>query len=73
MPRTFQCYPHNTLVYYISRHNVHQYLEFFKAIRESIKDGTFDQYKQKISLKFTEDNSICTGTLASVEGVKSNI
>ena len=54
-------------------HNIHQYLEFFKAIRESIKDGTFDQYKQKISLKFTEDNSICTDTLASVGGVKSNI
>ncbi|XP_031828166.1 queuine tRNA-ribosyltransferase accessory subunit 2 [Nomia melanderi] len=33
-------------------HNIHQYLEFFKAIRENIKNGTFDQYKQKIGLKF---------------------
>ncbi|XP_078043061.1 queuine tRNA-ribosyltransferase accessory subunit 2 [Augochlora pura] len=38
-------------------HNVHQYLEFFKNIRESIKNDTFDEYKQKIALKFKSNDS----------------
>lgn len=39
-------------------HNVHQYLEFFKMIRESIKEGTLDDCKKRIKLKFKQDNGI---------------
>ncbi|KAF3424089.1 hypothetical protein E2986_09780 [Frieseomelitta varia] len=41
-------------------HNVHQYLEFFKIIRENIKRGTLDDYKKKINLKFKQNNVIQT-------------
>lgn len=47
----------NVLIY-IFRHNVHQYLEFFKIIRENIKRDTFDDYKKKINLKFKQNNVI---------------
>ncbi|XP_034195462.1 queuine tRNA-ribosyltransferase accessory subunit 2 isoform X3 [Osmia lignaria lignaria] len=38
-------------------HNVHQYLEFFKIIRESIRNGTLDQCRKKINLKFKQTNN----------------
>ncbi|XP_033340774.2 queuine tRNA-ribosyltransferase accessory subunit 2 [Megalopta genalis] len=38
-------------------HNIHQYLEFFKIIRENIKNDTFNEYKQKIALKFESIDS----------------
>lgn len=47
----------NVLIY-IFRHNVHQYLEFFKIIRENIKRDTFGDYKKKINLKFKQNNVI---------------
>ncbi|KAK9298936.1 hypothetical protein QLX08_007912 [Tetragonisca angustula] len=39
-------------------HNLHQYLEFFKIIRENIKRDTLDDYKKKINLKFKQNNVI---------------
>lgn len=36
-------------------HNVHCYLQFFKAIRENIKNSTFDQFQEKIRSKFSKD------------------
>lgn len=39
-------------------HNVHQYLEFFKIIRKTIKEGTLDDCKKRIKLKFKQDNNI---------------
>lgn len=50
----------------ISRHNVHQYLEFFKLIRENIKNGTLGKYKEKIALKF-ESNKIVESNIVQVE------
>ena len=47
----------NVLIY-IFRHNLHQYLEFFKIIRENIKRDTLDDYKKKINLKFKQNNVI---------------
>nr|GLL26010.1 queuine tRNA-ribosyltransferase accessory subunit 2-like [Ipomoea trifida] len=31
----------------IYRHNTHHYLGFFRCIREAIKEGTFEQYREK--------------------------
>ncbi|XP_076170159.1 queuine tRNA-ribosyltransferase accessory subunit 2 [Ptiloglossa arizonensis] len=39
-------------------HNIHQYLEFFKAIRKNISNGTLGQYKKAINLKFLKNNDI---------------
>ncbi|KAH0946504.1 hypothetical protein HN011_003238 [Eciton burchellii] len=33
-------------------HNIHHYLQFFAAIRDSIKNGTFDQLQTRIRLKY---------------------
>ncbi|XP_003705632.2 queuine tRNA-ribosyltransferase accessory subunit 2 isoform X1 [Megachile rotundata] len=38
-------------------HNVHQYLEFFKLIRESIKNDTLQQFRKKINLKYKQANN----------------
>ncbi|EZA51490.1 hypothetical protein DMN91_000560 [Ooceraea biroi] len=38
-------------------HNVHQYLQFFAAIRDSIKSGTFDQLQTRIRLKYAAVDS----------------
>lgn len=46
------------ILIYIFRHNVHQYLEFFKIIRENIKRDTLDDYKKKINLKFKQNNIV---------------
>ncbi|XP_014215134.1 queuine tRNA-ribosyltransferase accessory subunit 2 [Copidosoma floridanum] len=35
-------------------HNTHLYIEFFKQIRQSIKDGTFDEYRNKIHSRFLQ-------------------
>ncbi|KAK0074596.1 hypothetical protein PV325_008106 [Microctonus aethiopoides] len=37
-------------------HNTHQYLQFFKAIRQNLKDGTFSAFKSKICQKFAATN-----------------
>lgn len=29
------------------RHNTHHYLGFFRAIREAVKSGNFDQFRQQ--------------------------
>ncbi|XP_011495304.1 PREDICTED: queuine tRNA-ribosyltransferase subunit QTRTD1 homolog isoform X2 [Ceratosolen solmsi marchali] len=34
-------------------HNVHHYIEFFKTVRIHIKDGTFQEYKNKIQSKYS--------------------
>ncbi|XP_043287114.1 queuine tRNA-ribosyltransferase accessory subunit 2 isoform X2 [Venturia canescens] len=34
-------------------HNTHQYLQFFKAIRENIKNSTLTDFKSKIGAQFT--------------------
>ncbi|XP_076285936.1 queuine tRNA-ribosyltransferase accessory subunit 2 isoform X2 [Lasioglossum baleicum] len=47
-------------------HNVHQHLEFFKLIRENIKNGTLDKYKEKIALKF-ENNKIVESNRVQME------
>lgn len=44
----------------IFRHNTHHYLQFFSIIRDSIKNGTFDQFQKKIRLKFAATNSEST-------------
>lgn len=41
----------------IFRHNTHHYLQFFIAIRDSIKNGTFNQLQKKIRLKYISLNS----------------
>ncbi|XP_006621922.1 queuine tRNA-ribosyltransferase accessory subunit 2 isoform X2 [Apis dorsata] len=41
-------------------HNLHQYFEFFKIIRENIKNGTLDDYKKKINLKFKQNDVVQT-------------
>lgn len=41
-------------------HNLHQYFEFFKIIRENIKNGTLDDYKKKINLKFKQNDVLQT-------------
>ncbi|XP_043248264.1 queuine tRNA-ribosyltransferase accessory subunit 2 isoform X1 [Colletes gigas] len=51
-------------------HNIHHYLEFFKAIRENIRNNTFDQYKKTITLKFPKRNVVGTNS-TDVEDVKS--
>ncbi|XP_011265335.3 queuine tRNA-ribosyltransferase accessory subunit 2 isoform X1 [Camponotus floridanus] len=38
-------------------HNTHHYLQFFIAIRDSIKNGTFNQLQKKIRLKYISVNS----------------
>ncbi|KAL6442808.1 hypothetical protein ACFW04_002699 [Cataglyphis niger] len=38
-------------------HNTHHYLQFFIAIRDSIKNGTFNHLQTKIRLKYTSPNS----------------
>lgn len=45
----------NFLFYF--RHNTHHYLEFFNAIRQSIKDDTFDKFREKINSKFPKEDS----------------
>lgn len=37
---------------YDFRHNVHHYIEFFTAIRNSLKTGTLDQLRKKISVQY---------------------
>ncbi|KAF7382191.1 hypothetical protein HZH66_013623 [Vespula vulgaris] len=36
-------------------HNTHHYLEFFNAIRQSIKDNTFSQFREKINSMFPKE------------------
>ncbi|XP_011873199.1 PREDICTED: queuine tRNA-ribosyltransferase subunit QTRTD1 homolog isoform X2 [Vollenhovia emeryi] len=38
-------------------HNTHCYLQFFSVIRDSIKNGTFEQLQTKIRLKYATANS----------------
>ncbi|XP_015182893.1 PREDICTED: queuine tRNA-ribosyltransferase subunit QTRTD1 homolog [Polistes dominula] len=38
-------------------HNMHHYIEFFKLIRQSIKEDKFNQFREKINLKFTKEDS----------------
>ncbi|KYQ59239.1 Queuine tRNA-ribosyltransferase subunit QTRTD1 like protein [Trachymyrmex zeteki] len=38
-------------------HNTHHYLQFFNLIRDSIKNGTFNQLQTKIRLKYEAVNS----------------
>ncbi|OXU32290.1 hypothetical protein TSAR_007066 [Trichomalopsis sarcophagae] len=35
-------------------HNTHHYMEFFKAIRQHIKNGTFHEFRNKINVKFSQ-------------------
>ncbi|CAK9797919.1 Queuine tRNA-ribosyltransferase accessory subunit 2 [Anthophora quadrimaculata] len=49
-------------------HNMHQYLEFFKIIRESIKSNTLEDCKRKINLKFKEENVIQADERTNTEG-----
>ncbi|XP_014471792.1 PREDICTED: queuine tRNA-ribosyltransferase subunit QTRTD1 homolog isoform X2 [Dinoponera quadriceps] len=37
-------------------HNIHYYLTFFAAIRDGLKNGTFDQFQTKIRLKYATTN-----------------
>lgn len=41
---------------YDFRHNTHHYLQFFTAIRDSIKNGTLNQLQMKIRLKYATTN-----------------
>ncbi|XP_024881284.1 queuine tRNA-ribosyltransferase accessory subunit 2 [Temnothorax curvispinosus] len=41
-------------------HNIHHYLQFFSVIRDSIKNGTFNQFQAKIRLKYATTNSEST-------------
>ncbi|KAI4482365.1 hypothetical protein M0804_008916 [Polistes exclamans] len=38
-------------------HNMHHYIEFFKAIRQSIKDDKLNQFREKINFKFSKEDS----------------
>ncbi|KZC04940.1 Queuine tRNA-ribosyltransferase subunit QTRTD1 like protein [Dufourea novaeangliae] len=53
-------------------HNIHHYLEFFKAIRENIKSGTFDELKQKINLKFENFGILESCKVVVAEELKSS-
>ncbi|KAK2585741.1 hypothetical protein KPH14_010352 [Odynerus spinipes] len=37
-------------------HNTHHYLEFFNAIRKNIKSATFDQFREKLKSKFSNED-----------------
>lgn len=39
-----------------SRHNTHHYLKYFQEIRQSLKDGTFQELKNRIHTKFENNN-----------------
>ncbi|XP_033297507.1 queuine tRNA-ribosyltransferase accessory subunit 2 isoform X1 [Bombus bifarius] len=53
-------------------HNVHQYLEFFKIIRESIKCGILDDCKKKINLKFKQGNVAEADEPTNIKETKSS-
>ncbi|KAL2713264.1 queuine tRNA-ribosyltransferase subunit QTRTD1 [Vespula squamosa] len=38
-------------------HNTHHYLEFFDAVRQSIKNDSFSQFREKINSKFPKEES----------------
>lgn len=42
----------NLSVYFDFRHNTHQYLMFFKAIRENLRSATFKTFKSTIAAQF---------------------
>ncbi|KOC64082.1 Queuine tRNA-ribosyltransferase subunit QTRTD1 like protein [Habropoda laboriosa] len=53
-------------------HNMHQYLEFFKIIRKSIKDNTLEDCKKKVNLKFKQENVIQTDEPTNTEAITYN-
>lgn len=40
--------------YFVYRHNMHYYLNFFKKIRSSIADGTLDVLERLVTKQFAE-------------------
>ncbi|XP_076760790.1 queuine tRNA-ribosyltransferase accessory subunit 2 [Xylocopa sonorina] len=51
-------------------HNVHQYLEFFKIIRESIKNNTFNECKKRINSKFKQCSILRADESTDTQDVK---
>ncbi|CAL7935665.1 unnamed protein product [Xylocopa violacea] len=51
-------------------HNLHQYLEFFKIIRESIKNNTFNDCKKRINSKFKQCSILRVDESTDTQDVK---